>query len=1107
LIQATASASNITIDSNLSYGGATVIATIEQAIEDLASNNATAPGTLEFLQNVAAYQRIAAGSVASQLTSAGNGTIAIDSVTANVTSANLTIWAANTTIGNLRPPVVTLVTDANAPAPSAVTGVGQLNYIDFPVTVSGTSSSLLPISLDYETNDDSAVASRGDYTATNGTLTWAPGDTSTKYIRVPLGTGSLVEISKQFSLTISNPTNSIVEYATTVATINYSVFDTTTTLVTTQSTATAFSPVTFTATASYLDSANSPASGTISFYNGSTLLGNVTTNAQGAATYTTSSLTAGNHTISARYSGYSLAGAVYNPSIAANLTQTIIKANQTISLDSIASKIYGDGASNLIGNTTWNLPINYTVLSGPASIANGVLSVSGVGHVVLEATQAGNDWVNPAPTVGVEFDVTPATLSVVIDSHAIQYGNGTLPSLTYTTNGFVLGQNISLATSPVSVSTVAATSHAGTYSITGSGLTVPNYNVQYINGSLTITPAALTVTVDDKAMTYGSSLPALTYSISGFVNGDTSANLTALPLVTTAPASSNVGVYQITANGVVDTDYIVSYVPANLTINKADLLISAADTSMTYGGNMPALMANYNGLVNGDTEANFTAVPIIRSVSGSSDVGNYTITAGSAINDNYNITYANGTLSIGKASLTVTANNQTTVIGRSVPTLTTSYSGFVNGDTAERLTSRPILNSSADSSTIGVYGITVGGAASPNYNFNYVNGTLTVTRQTTGTAISSSIGSPVFGQNITFTAGVTTTDTIAAVTTGTIQFKVDGTNIGSPVTLDSNGLASFSSSSLARGNHTITADYVGDATNIASTQDVLVNVSSFASQAIVTPSYSTFKAGYAASFSVTISGIDLSAPMPTGTVQFMVNGAAFGSSVAINSSGTATSDSLASLPIGTHSISVAYTDSSGVFQSSVGSSSVVVITALTQSVTFNPLSSAIYGDSQRSLTASASTSLPVTFSVISGPGSLSGSNLTITGAGSIVVEATQSGDSLYDSASTRQTLVVNKANQTITFGSLGNASYGVTPISLTGTSSSSLAVAYSIVSGPGSISGNSLIVTGSGTVIVQASQAGNDNYNAATDVQSSCNKPFQLQPYQVAWRHPFTVRM
>ena len=634
VIQATASASNITISSNLSNGGATVIARLEQAIEGLSSNNATAPGTLEFLQNVAAYQRIAGGSVASQLTAAGNGSISISDVTSNVTSSNLTVWAANTTIGNLRPPVVTLVTDANAPTPHAVAGVGQLNYIDFPVTVAGTSSSLLPISVSYNTSDDSAVAARGDYTATNGTLTWAPGDNSTKYIRVPIGTGSQIDIYKQFNVSISNPANSILEYTRTVATIDYSIFNTTTELVTTQSTATAFSPVTFTATSSYLDSANSPASGMISFYDGSTLLSNVTLNAQGVATYSTSSLSAGNHTISARYSGSSIIGAVYNPSVSANLTETIIKANQTITLDAISDKTYGAGASNLSGNTTWNLPINYSIISGPVSINSGVLTVTGAGHVVLEATQAGNDWVNPAPAVDVEFEINPAILSVVVDSKSFQYGNGTLPTLTYSTTGFVLGQNISLATSALSVSTVSATSHAGTYDITGTGLVVPNYNVQYVNGSLTITPAALTVTAADKSMTYGSTQPALTYSISGFVNGDTSANLTALPLVTTVPATSNVGVYQITASGVVDNDYTVSYVPASLTITKADLLISAANNSMTYGGSMPALTVNYNGLVNGDTSANFTAVPTLRTVLASSDAGNYTITADSAINNN-----------------------------------------------------------------------------------------------------------------------------------------------------------------------------------------------------------------------------------------------------------------------------------------------------------------------------------------------------------------------------------------------------------------------------------------------------------------------------------------
>src|SRR6202011_1503430 len=83
---------------------------------------------------------------------------------------------------------------------------------------------------------------------------------------------------------------------------------------------------------------------------------------------------------------------------------------------------------------------------------------------------------------------------------------------------------------------------------------------------------------------------------------------------------------------------------------------------------------------------------------------------------------------------------------------------------------------------------------------------------------------------------------------------------------------------------------------------------------------------------------------------------------------------------------------------------------------------------------------PVTFSVISGPGSISGTTLTVTGAGSIVVQADQAGNANYSAAaSVQQTEVVNKANQTITFGPLSPVNHTVPPITLSATSSSGLA--------------------------------------------------------------------
>ena len=73
-------------------------------------------------------------------------------------------------------------------------------------------------------------------------------------------------------------------------------------------------------------------------------------------------------------------------------------------------------------------------------------------------------------------------------------------------------------------------------------------------------------------------------------------------------------------------------------------------------------------------------------------------------------------------------------------------------------------------------------------------------------------------------------------------------------------------------------------------------------------------------------------------------------------------------------------------------------------------------------------------------------------------------------------------SQTITFPNPGTQTYGVAPITLTATASSGLAVSYTVASGPATVSGNTLTITGAGSVTVQATQSGNTNYTAATPV-------------------------
>ena len=161
-----------------------------------------------------------------------------------------------------------------------------------------------------------------------------------------------------------------------------------------------------------------------------------------------------------------------------------------------------------------------------------------------------------------------------------------------------------------------------------------------------------------------------------------------------------------------------------------------------------------------------------------------------------------------------------------------------------------------------------------------------------------------------------------------------------------------------------------------------------------------------------------------------------------------------------------------------------------QTITFaQPTTPVTYGVSPIILSATGGASgNAVTFSVMSGPGTVSGSTLTVTGAGTIVVAADQAGNSNYSAASeVQRSIAVNAASQTITFTQPTTpVTYGTSPITLIATGGGSgNAVTFSVISGPGTVSGSALTVTGAGTIIVAANQTGNTNYSAATEVQRS----------------------
>ena len=144
-----------------------------------------------------------------------------------------------------------------------------------------------------------------------------------------------------------------------------------------------------------------------------------------------------------------------------------------------------------------------------------------------------------------------------------------------------------MTTAPTATTTATASSPAGTYPIIPSGGLSANYSFTYVDGTLTIGKALLTITANPATSVYGAALvpnASLTVTYSGFVNGDNSSSLTTLPTVAnSAIAGSPVGTYTLTPSGAVDPNYTFQYVTGVYTIQKAALTITAVNQTMTYG--------------------------------------------------------------------------------------------------------------------------------------------------------------------------------------------------------------------------------------------------------------------------------------------------------------------------------------------------------------------------------------------------------------------------------------------------------------------------------------------------------------------------------------------
>jgi hypothetical protein len=284
-------------------------------------------------------------------------------------------------------------------------------------------------------------------------------------------------------------------------------------------------------------------------------------------------------------------------------------------------------------------------------------------------------------------------------------------------------EGATLAGTPEVTCDAVAASPVGTYPIIISKGGVANHNDTYVNGTLTITKAPLTVRVGTYTKKQGEAMPAFTVTYEGFKNGETEAVLTKQPtVVCEATESSAPGEYSVVVSGAEAQNYEISCVSGTLTVQPADpVTVTAGSYTRVYGDENPLFGFTSEGApLDGQPE-------VVCEATSASPVGTYPIIISKGGVANYNDTYVNGTLTITKAPLTVRVENVTREQNMDNPEFVLSFTGWKLDEDESVLTKRPTATTSATKdSPVGEYEIVLSGGEAQNYDLTYENGILTV---------------------------------------------------------------------------------------------------------------------------------------------------------------------------------------------------------------------------------------------------------------------------------------------------------------------------------------------------------------------------------------------
>ena len=311
----------------------------------------------------------------------------------------------------------------------------------------------------------------------------------------------------------------------------------------------------------------------------------------------------------------------------------------------------GQGSANVApsgGIVTFNDGTNFlgTATIDNTGSANFTTTLLTAGTHSITASYGGDSFFAAGSSNAFTQLVTPASLTVSANNSTRKYGQSN-PSFSGVITGIQNGDNI----------TATYASAASPASLVGSYAIIPtlsdpdsklgNYTITLNNGTLTVTPASLLVTANNKTRGFGENNPALDGTITGIQNGD---DITAT-YSTTATAASPVGTYPIAPTLSDPTNklgnYDVTINDGTLTITEALLTITADNKTKLLNAANPTFTASFSGFVNGDGPGSLGGQLICTTTAATnSPVGPYPINCTGLTSSNYAIQYVTGTLSV-----------------------------------------------------------------------------------------------------------------------------------------------------------------------------------------------------------------------------------------------------------------------------------------------------------------------------------------------------------------------------------------------------------------------------------------------------------------------------